>query len=160
MNLFGHPVHPMLIPLPIGAFAFGFISLLLYVFGRDGFWFDGAYWLTLAGVLSALVAAIAGFADWLGIPNDSRNKNIGLWHMVLNLTLVAVFFGSWLMMGGFGGPASAPDTSIPLVMQFVGMLMLLASGWLGGEMVFGKGEEEQKPEEQPKQERQAGRPAA
>lgn len=158
MSIFGHPLHPMLVPLPIGAFVFGVIALLLFTVSGDPFWLQGSYWLAIAGVVTASAAAVAGFMDWLGIPGDSRNRNIGAWHLALNLTLVGLFFVSWLILGGFGG-ATGANATFALVLQVVGALMLGVSGWLGGEMVFGKPEEDQKPTEQPKQEQQSGQPA-
>ena len=150
MTLFGHPVHPMLIPLPIGAFVFALAALAVHLATGDPFWLAGSYWLSIAGVVTGLAAAAAGLADWLGIPDDSPNKRIGLIHMVLNVCLVAVFFGAWLFLGGFGGVAPDAATGPALVMQIAAILALAVSGWLGGEMVYGK------PAKQPEQAAQPG----
>ncbi|HEY0707968.1 MAG TPA: DUF2231 domain-containing protein, partial [Polyangia bacterium] len=45
-------------------------------------WGNIGYWTIVAGVLSAVVAAIPGFVDWIAIPKNTRAKTIGVWHMV------------------------------------------------------------------------------
>jgi uncharacterized membrane protein len=153
MNLFGHPIHPMLVPLPMGGFVFSLGSLVVYTVTRDPFWLTAAYWLSITGVAAGLLAAAFGLADWLGIPGDSRNKAIGAWHMAINLTLVGIFFVSWLLLGGFGGTSATPDATLPLLLQLVGIALLGASGWLGGEIVYGKPAEKQEAQPAPDQQR-------
>ena len=57
--------------------------------------------------------------------------------------IVAVFFVSWLLLGGFGGMSGTANATLPLLLQVAGIVLLAASGWLGGEMVYGKPEEKQ-----------------
>jgi len=129
-----HPIHPMLVAIPIGLFVFSLISdgIALY-HGGDAFWSNVAFYTMLGGVVGALVAAVPGFIDWLSI-KDPKVKNIGLWHMALNLTVVVLYaINLWLRTNnGF-------DARLPLALSVVSILLLCVSGWLGGTMVYRHG---------------------
>src|SRR5215211_7129756 len=77
-NLMGHPLHPILITLPIGLFAATFLlDIVFWVSGTTAF-ATTATWLLGFGLLAAVAAAIAGLIDFLG---DGRIRNIGdAWH--------------------------------------------------------------------------------
>src|SRR6187402_2799556 len=65
-NIFGHPIHPMLIPFPIAFFVATFVCDL--VFWRTGYpiWATAATWLLGAGLVMAALAAVMGLIDFLG----------------------------------------------------------------------------------------------
>jgi hypothetical protein len=48
-------------------------------------------------VIWGLLAAFFGLLDWLGIPNGTRAKSIGLWHGVGNVAVVLLFGASWFL---------------------------------------------------------------
>ena len=100
-------------------------------------WGSGnAVWSTLAlytiggGIIGALLAAVFGLIDLLSL-EASKAKTIGIWHMVINLTVVALFVVSFLLR--MGGPT---ESRLPVLVSLIGILLLAVSGWLGGEMVF------------------------
>ena len=66
----GHPFHPLLVPLPIGAFASSLIFDILTRTRAQGlpYLVDGAYWLIGLGLIGALLAAVAGVVDLRAIP--------------------------------------------------------------------------------------------
>ncbi len=134
----GHPIHPMIIPLPVTSFILGAISLIVFAVRGEAFWLTAGYWLSIFGAVAGLVAAVPGLVDWVTIPPDAGAKRIGLWHLGLNVTIVVLFFISWLLVGGFSGPASPAAVSItlPLALEVIGVLLLTVSGWLGWEMVY------------------------
>src|SRR5688572_25106017 len=83
---YGHPAHPALVALPIGAW----ISSLVFDIGSrvadDGdFLVPGSRWLIAIGILGALLAAVFGFLDLLAIPRRTRAFGTALLHMTLNL---------------------------------------------------------------------------
>src|SRR5207302_6636676 len=87
----GHPLHPILIPLPIGLWIFSLVSDLIFKFGFGGaVWNDVAFYTLAGGIVGALIAALPGFVDLVGITN-SKTKSIAIWHMLLNLVAVGVF---------------------------------------------------------------------
>ena len=125
-----HPIHPMLVDLPIGLWVFSVAADLIFWSG-----FGGAAWKVVAlyciggGVVAALVAAVAGFVDFLSI-TVRRVKRVGLWHLVFTLLATAVFAVSFALRLG------TPLGTLPVVVSIGGLVVLGAAGWLGGELVF------------------------
>src|SRR5207237_6101151 len=127
----GHPIHPMLVPLPIGLFVFSFVCDLIFMFGSgNAVWSTVALYTIGGGIIGALLAAVFGLIDLLSL-DASKAKTIGIWHMVINLTVVALFIVSFLLR--VGSPA---ESRLPVLLSLIGVLLLAISGWLGGEMVF------------------------
>lgn len=133
---YGHPFHPILVTVPIGAWV---ASLAFDVGSRvadEGDVFaEGAYWLIGLGIIGALVAAVFGFLDLLAIPTGTKAFRTGLTHMALNLAVVAAFVVSFVVrMGTIDDP---DDVSTGLIALSAGALILLgASGWLGGKLTY------------------------
>lgn len=128
----GHPIHPTIVPFPfaflLGAFGFDIAGRLL---DNPGFWQTGGV-LAIAGLVAALVAAVPGLIDYLRtVPPHSSGKRRATWHMVLNLSTVAVFAIAAVLRGDI---TTAPDTAL-LMLEGVGAGMLLAAGWMGGTLV-------------------------
>ena len=94
-KLLGHPIHPMLIVLPLGLFIMAVIFDALSL-ARDNATFGVvAYWNIAAGVIGGLLAAVFGLIDWTAIPNGTRAKRIGLLHGGTNVLVVLLFAYSW-----------------------------------------------------------------
>jgi uncharacterized membrane protein len=127
----GHPIHPMLIALPVGSWILALVCDVVYTLGLGGaVWANAALVAVGGGLAGALLAAVPGLIDLLSL-KDPKVRTIGLWHMVLNLAGVAVFaWNFWLRWQR--GPATDP----PLLLTLVGVALVSASGWLGGEMVY------------------------
>ncbi len=128
----GHPIHPMLIPFPF-AFLTGAVLFDAAGWLRDvpSWWTTGGY-LSLAGIATALLAAIPGVIDYLyTVPPDSSAKTRATRHMIVNLTAVALFAAAWWTRGG---AAVRPD-GIMLGLEAVGLGLLGAGGYLGGTLV-------------------------
>lgn len=130
-KLLGHPVHQMLIVLPLGLLTGVVIFDIIHLLTGDQQWTAVSYWLIPAGVLSGLLAALFGFADWTKIPSGTRAKRIGGIHGGGNVVVVALFALSWLLRGD---PTVAPE-SLALVLSFLGGGIAMVTGWLGGELV-------------------------
>jgi len=127
----GHPIHPILVAFPIGLWVFSLVCDIVYVMGWGGsIWNDVAFYSMAGGIVGALLAAAPGLIDLISI-SDPKVKSIGIWHMTINLIVVALFaFNLWLRMG------SASGSQIPMALSVLGVILLGVSGWLGGEMVF------------------------
>ena len=126
----GHPIHPVLVTLPIGLWVFSLASDIIYLAGGSPTWQDVALYTMGGGIVGALLAAIPGFVDLLSW-SPSKVRTVGLWHMSLNLTAVVIFAANFLLRtaGGYG-------FALPFILSIAGVLTISASGWLGGEMVF------------------------
>lgn len=125
-----HPIHPILVTLPIGLWIFSFVSDVIYVMKWGGIvWNDVAFYTMIGGIVGALLAAVPGLIDLVSLTNR-QVKSLGLWHMSINLVVVALYaVNLWLRM------TAAPGASAPIVLSVIGVVLFLVSGWLGGEMV-------------------------
>jgi uncharacterized membrane protein len=131
----GHPLHPLLVTLPVGLFVWTFVADIVYIRSGNPTWFAIAYWSSIAGIVTALVAALPGFADYFTMARYSRAKGIATAHMVLNLLLVCLFAAAAYVMRGID-PAVGDGFRTALILHGAGVIALAISGWLGGEMVF------------------------
>lgn len=130
----GHPIHPMLVPFPIAFFTATLVCDLVYRQNADPFWFTATQYLLAAGIVMALVAALAGFTDFLG---DGRIRALAIaWaHMVGNLLLVGIQAFNWYLRDDLGSSAVLPTG---LLLSLLAVLVMLVNGWLGWEMVYRK----------------------
>src|SRR5207247_10116406 len=96
-TLLGHPIHPMLIVFPLGLLPVASIFDIIYLSTHNGHWADVSYWLIAAGIIGALIEALFGFVDWLGIPDGIRVKSIVLADGVVNFTVVLLVSLVWLV---------------------------------------------------------------
>jgi uncharacterized membrane protein len=133
LKLFGHPVHPMLVVFPLGLFAVAVVFDVLYITSGNRAFPTVSYYMIAAGILGGLLAAVFGAIDWLGLPSNSRARNIGLWHGIGNFIIVVLFAFSWLLRGG--NPDLIPSGTA-LTLSFAGVLLALVTGWIGGELVY------------------------
>src|SRR5437016_11207243 len=130
----GHPSHPILVAFPIGLWIFSLISDLIFKFGYGGpVWNDVAFYTLAGGIVGALIAAVPGFIDLLSIQNP-KSKSIGIYHMLINLLAVALYcVNFWLRMNG------NPGGKLTIILSVIGVVFIIISGWLGGELVYVRG---------------------
>ena len=73
-----HPLHPILVALPIGLWVFSLVSDVIYLMHWGGpVWKDVALYTMAGGIGGALLAAIPGFIDLLSLSNG-RVKRMGI----------------------------------------------------------------------------------
>ena len=123
----GHPLHPALIALPVGAWTLAAILDALEIAGLrdDG---EGADTAIKVGIVGAVGAAIAGATDWS--ETDARAKRIGLAHGVMNLAATGLYALSLLVRG------RSRSKGIALSMTAFGLAA--SSAFLGGHLSFGE----------------------
>lgn len=131
-KLLGHPIHQQLIVFPLGAFGIGLLFDLIALFQNDGENLHrAAGYVIAAGIVGGLLAALFGLIDWLGIPDGVRAKRIGAMHGIGNVAVVVLFAAAWLLRRD---KPEDPST-LPIVLEAVGVALSLVTGWLGGELV-------------------------
>jgi uncharacterized membrane protein len=131
-KLFGHPVHPMLIVLPLGLFIMAVVTDLAFFVTGNGTFAAVSYWNIVGGILGGLAAAIFGFIDWLAIPSGTRAKAIGLYHGAGNVVVVALFAVSASMRYSVGG--YYPSLTA-MLLAAAALILGAVTAWLGGELV-------------------------
>ncbi len=131
-KLFGHPIHPMLIVVPLGLFISAGILDAIYLWtgntalGTVGFWNIGV------GILGGLLAAVFGLIDWLAIPSGTRAKRIGLMHAGTNVLVIAILAFVWL--DRYVTVDHLPSSQNVMI-EAAALGFLMVAGWLGGELV-------------------------
>lgn len=131
---YGHPFHPILVTIPIGAWISSLIFALFALFGDDDeVWVQGSQLLIAIGVIMAVVAAIFGLMDLSVIPSGTPAKRTAFTHMALNLTVVALFVVAYIIQAVSG----VDDLNIAsFVLVILGLAILTVSGWLGGKLAY------------------------
>jgi len=127
-----HPIHPMLIPFPIVCFILTFVCDILYVRGNTAF-APATNWLLGIGLVMAALAAVAGLTDFLG---DKRIQGAdAIKHMLANVTAVVLEVVNLVLR------LKNPDfiASTGVYISGVVVLILIYSGWKGGDLVFRHG---------------------
>lgn len=126
----GHPLHPVLTDLPIGAWT---AALVLDAFDdgsirRRGISkaADGAVGM---GLLAALPTALSGLTDWQA--TDGAARRVGLGHALFNIAATALFTTSWLMR-------RSRRRREGRIYALAGYGFLLGGAYLGGNLVYKK----------------------
>lgn len=134
VKIFGHPVHPMLVPFPIAFYTATLICAIVYGAQGDAFWFQAAYASNVAGVVMALVAGLFGFIDFVGIPSGTLAKKHGYQHLVFNSGAFLLFaLNLWLNSGQWD--AAAPVMRFGFILPLIGVMFMLAAGYMGWTLV-------------------------
>ena len=130
--LLGHPLHPMLIPFPIGFLAGAVVfDIAGRVRGEAAWWATGGH-LLLLGIGAALLAAVPGLIDYVyTVPPASSARTRATKHMASNLSAVGLFAIAWVSRG----PAAAPPPLPVLGVEALAVLVLGFGGYLGGTLV-------------------------
>jgi len=131
---YGHPFHPIMVTVPIGAWVASLVfDIIALVSDEPAAFAEGAFWLLLIGIAGALVAALFGVMDLLTIPSNTRAASTALAHMGLNTAAIVVFAIDALIRQSEGRD-TVSGTAIGL--SVLGLLVVSASGWLGGKLSY------------------------
>lgn len=131
----GHPLHPALIPVPIGAWVAALVfDIGSYAVSDPSFLVRGATWLVAIGVLGALAAAGVGALDLLAIPTGTRAFRVGLTHAGVALAATVVFAVDLLVRRGID--QTEPVGAVPLALSIAGVVVIGVGGYLGGSLAF------------------------
>jgi len=127
----GHPLHPMLVTLPIGFYVGTVVCYVAYGAGGDAlFWPRMALMLMIFGIAGALLSALFGFIDYFTAPMSAAVKSTATTHMLLNLAVVVIF--AIALWAGWSNPTSA----VSIWLSAIGVIVTAMAGWLGGKLTF------------------------
>ena len=121
----GHPVHPLLTDLPIGAWTGA--ALLDLTGGKRAR--SSADALVAFGIAAAVPTAASGAADWSDY-NDDRAQRVGVVHALANSVSLALHVAS-LVSRRRGQRARGRALSV------AGVGVMTAGGYLGGHLAYG-----------------------
>ena len=127
----GHPLHPVLTDIPLGAWTLAVLFDIIYIFNRSSVWWSAAELTIFVGILAALVTAVTGFTDWS--ETIDRERRVGVAHGLIN-TVAVIFYVIALILAVSGG-----SRGVAIILSFIGYALLLSAAFLGGELVFSIG---------------------
>jgi uncharacterized membrane protein len=134
---YGHPFHPILVTVPIGAWVCALIFDIATRVSDAGSsaLVEASYWLIGIGIVGALVAAIFGLLDLLSIPRRTRAFTTGLVHMTLNVTVVGLFVVNFVWRHNDYDELTKVKAG-QLILSAATIAVLGVSGWLGGMLAY------------------------
>jgi uncharacterized membrane protein len=128
----GHPIHPMLIPFPIVCFILTFACDVFYVRGHAEL-APASKWLLVIGLVMAALAALTGLTDFFG---DKRIQGgDAIKHMLANVSAVLLEIVNLVLR--LNNPEAIASTGVYI--SGVVVLILVYSGWKGGDLVYRHG---------------------
>lgn len=123
----GHPLHPVLTDIPVGAWTVA-ITLDAMEAGSGSQGIGKAADTAVAiGVAGAVGSAITGFSDWQYTVGETRRT--GLVHAALNTVALTLFVGSMLARG-------SRNRGMGRMLALLGYSIAGTSAYLGGDLVF------------------------
>ena len=134
--IMGHPLHPTLVAIPVGLFVWTLVADIVFGIRQEQEWYNIAFWSGIAAWITGIGAALPAFGDYFTIGRKSSAANIGLAHMVFNVTTVGCYIAAMFMMFDNDAFDLGTNYQVALGLHSFGVLLLAASGWLGGEMVY------------------------
>lgn len=118
----GHPLHPAVTDVPIGALL---VAVVLDLAAQPG----AAFWALLVGQLTFLASVLTGLADYTDADGTARTR--------------ATIHGTVMVVGGGFTAASlilrtggTADGTLPTALLIVGFLVIAAGAYIGGDIVF------------------------
>jgi len=117
----GHPLHPVLVQVPVGAFTSAGVLDALPGHERS------ADVLVATGVASSLPAAMAGLADFTDL--HEQQQRVGVVHAALNSVAVSLYAGSLVAR-------ARGDRRSGRLLGYLGLSVIGASGYLGGHLAY------------------------
>ena len=132
---YGHPFHPILVTVPIGAWVASLVFDIASRIQDRPALAEGAVWLIGIGVLGALAAALVGFLDLRTIPAGTPAQRTALIHMSLNLVVTVSFVVNFFWRLNSQGAQDLVGNG-QLVLSVLSVAVLGVSGYLGGKLAY------------------------
>jgi len=123
----GHPLHPAITDVPVGAWTAAAVLDALELLGKNTY-AKGADAAVGIGLLGAVGAAVSGLTDWTA--TSQRTRKLGLVHALLNVGATALYSTSYFLRR----QKHTRKTAIGLAMLGYGLVSF--SAYLGGHLVY------------------------
>lgn len=127
-----HPIHSMLVPVPIVCFVGTLLSDLMYFATASMQWANLSAWLVTIGVIVGWLAAIAGAFDFLG-NRLVRAQRTALLHGLGNIAALILATFNMMIHSRDAWTSVVPSG---LALSAVTVVILLFTGWLGWSLVY------------------------
>jgi nitrite reductase/ring-hydroxylating ferredoxin subunit/uncharacterized membrane protein len=124
----GHPLHPVLTDLPLGAWTTALVLDAAAAAGHDRGMARAANVAVAVGLVGALGAAVTGLTDWSETSGQTRRT--GLVHGLMNLTATGLFAASYVLRRNRPRRAAGRNCST------MGYAVAVGAAYLGGNLVY------------------------
>jgi nitrite reductase/ring-hydroxylating ferredoxin subunit/uncharacterized membrane protein len=121
---FGHPLHPAITDVPIGAYV---VAVVLDFSGQR----TAATAAIGVGIVFMLLAALAGYADYIDL--EGKSRRFGTVHSSLMLVALVFYVVSFIMRLG------AVPSAAEVWLAVIGFIIVISSAYIGGELVYNLG---------------------
>ena len=128
-----HPIHPLLVPIPIGAFFLVLWGDIAQLLSDDPFWYRFSAVAIGVGVTFAIAAAAAGAVDYLTLSMPPKAGGIATWHALAAGSAV-LFYGASAVIRQSGAGFRTGRWWAGVISSTIGFLLLAVAGWLGGKL--------------------------
>jgi uncharacterized membrane protein len=132
---YGHPYHPILVTIPIGAWviSLGF-DIASHLASKPAFLVQGSEWLIAAGLAGGVAAGLAGLLDLAAIPVGTVAFRTACTHMFINLLLMTAYAGNFAWR--YHSQSRSPVDPRIIALSAASVAALGVSGYLGGKLTF------------------------
>lgn len=130
-----HPLHAMLVPVPIVCFVATLVTDIVYWRTAAMLWADISAWLLVIGLIFSIFAATAGLIDFFG---DRRIRELrAAWvHGLGNVAALVLSIFNALIHTRDAYTSVVPSG---LILSALVVVILLVTGWNGWTMVYRHG---------------------
>ncbi len=144
--IWGHPLHAMSVAFPVALTFCAFGADALYWWSGAEEWAWAAFWAAGTAFLFGLLAGLTGISELLIVPGI-RIRAAAWTHFAIAMMLLSVLGLNWGWR--FGGYVQA---ILPwgILMSGFSVVVVVATGWHGGKLVFDYGLGTSKGNERPK----------
>lgn len=120
---FGHPIHPLMVQVPLGAWISAAVLDLIGGTGNE----KAAKTLIGVGIISAGSASVAGYVDWSELNREQLRT--GWVHQAVNWVGISLYGLSWLQRkhGNHGAGK---------LLGFTALTVVSVGGYLGGHLSY------------------------
>jgi uncharacterized membrane protein len=134
-SLLDHPLHVMLVPVPIVCFVGTLVTDIVYWRTAVMQWANISAWLLVIGLLFGVLAATAGLIDFLSEPRI-RDLRAAWIHGIGNVAVLALSVINALIHTRDAYTSVVPSG---LILSGLVVAILLITGWNGWTMVYRDG---------------------
>lgn len=135
MTLFGHPLHPLTVHFPIALYLLGVLLTLAYLWRGQADLERFAYLSFILSWLMTLLASLSGLIDQSQLAiDDPRRSNVNN-HITAGVALL-ILNGLLIYMRLRWQDVLTSRRWPYLGLMLLGVLAVLATAWLGGDLVF------------------------
>lgn len=133
-----HPVHPLLVHVPVGAWVLALVFDLIAFGGGGNSFVRASQYCIVGGLAGAALAAIFGMGDMLTRTHKSTEpRRLALTHMSLNGALFVAYLVNAILRGREMALARPP--ALPFLLSLVGVVVLGVAGYIGGSLIYRHG---------------------